>query len=49
MKENEMLQYVGDLATEIREMRKINNLDTELERGRTTTSDCMLLLTLICC
>lgn len=49
MKENEIFQCVGDLSEEIREIKKISNIDEVLERGRTTTSDCMLFLTIFCC
>lgn len=49
MKENEKFQFVGDLSQEIREMKKISNIDEVIERGRTTTSDCMLFLTIFCC
>ena len=48
MKENKNLEFAGDLMAEVQEAQKVCCPDKGIERGRTTTSDCALFLTIFC-
>lgn len=49
MKESKNIEFAGDLLIEIQEAKKVSCSDHTIERGRTTTSDCSLFLTIYCC
>lgn len=49
MKENQMFEFAGNLAEEMKEVEKVYSSVEDIERGRTFTYECTGLLTIVCC